>query len=61
MYQDPKRDFYALWLSGRCYSMNDDNDDDEMPASLMPGASQGSLSNLNKRNLIRNQKEDSID
>ena len=25
MIKDPKRDFYALWLSGRPYSMNDDN------------------------------------
>lgn len=41
MYLDPKRDFYALWLSGRCYSMNEDNDDDEIPATLgAPGSNQ---------------------
>ena len=29
MYQDPKREFYALWLSGRCYSMNDDEEEEQ--------------------------------
>ena len=36
MYLDPKREFYALWLSGRCYSMNDD-EEEEPVSQLAPG------------------------
>ena len=25
MVKDPKRDFYSLWLSGKCYSLNEDD------------------------------------